>query len=127
MALDSIAVIGFMGSGKTTVGRALANELSLPFTDLDDRIEDMSGLRIPEVFAQMGEFGLRYIERMALSSLAVGGGVVSTSGGCVVLPQNRRVLEQGFTTFFLDAPFEVVYPRIAGTSRPLLQTLTEIE
>ncbi|MEG1017508.1 MAG: shikimate kinase [Oscillospiraceae bacterium] len=123
----SIAIIGFMGCGKSTVGRMVANELDVPFSDLDGEVENISGMRIPEIFETQGEDSLRKYERLALSSLAVGGGVVATSGSCIMMPGNRRVLREAFVTVFLNTSFDVIYPRIAGTGRPLLKSMTPIE
>ena len=122
-----IAIIGFMGCGKSTVGRMAANELGVPFSDLDAETENLAGMRVPQLFETQGELALRRYESLALSSLAAAGGILATSGGCIMLPQNRRVLENGYRTVYLDAPFEVILPRIAGTSRPLLRSLTENE
>jgi len=122
-----IAIIGFMGCGKSTVGRMAANELQVPFCDLDAETENLAGMRVPQLFETQGELALRRYESLALSSLAATGGVLATSGGCIMLPQNRRVLQEGYFTIHLDAPFEVIMPRIRGTSRPLIRSLTENE
>ena len=127
MKFQSLALIGFMGSGKSTIGRAVANELDASFSDLDDQTENISGMRIPEIFQNLGEHGLRLLESVALGNLAAFGGVAATSGSCVMMPRNRKLLTKSFVVFYLDADFRDLYPRIAGTSRLLLQSLTKIE
>ena len=127
MEFTPLALIGFMGGGKTTVGRAVANELDASFSDLDDQIENISGMRIPQIIEQLGEDGLRHLESLALSNLASFGGVAATSGSCVMIPRNREILEENFTVFFLDTSFRELYPRILGTGRPLLKSLSEVE
>ena len=122
-----IAIIGFMGCGKSTVGRMVANELQVPFADLDSETENLSGCRVPQLFEEQGELALRRYESLALSRVAPNGGVLATSGGCIMLPQNRRALRQGFKVIFLDVPFNVIMPRIDGTSRPLLKTMNRNE
>ena len=127
MDFKPIALIGFMGSGKTTVGRAVAFELDSEFSDLDTHIETISGMRIPDVFTTLGEDGLRSLESIALGNIVTFSGVIATTSGCIMMPRNRKIIEDHFTVFFLDAEFDVLYPRVAGTSRPLLKSLTKIE
>ncbi len=127
MSAKAIALIGFSGCGKTTIGKLLAKELGIPFSDLDDRTESFTGMRLSDILIRMGESGLRTVESLALSVLGVSGGIVATSSGSIMFLKNRRILEEGFFTIFLDAPFEALYPRIVGTARPLLYSLSESE
>ncbi len=127
MSAKAIALIGFSGCGKTTVGKHLAQQLGIPFSDLDDRTESFTGMRISDILLKMGEQGLRSVESLALSVLGASGGIVATSSGSVMFLKNRRILEEGFFSIFLDVPFEVLYPRIKGTARPLLYSLSESE
>ena len=127
MDFKPVALIGFMGSGKTTIGRAVAFELGAEFSDLDTQIEIISGTRIPDILNTLGEDGMRQLERLALSNIVAFGGVISTNSSCIMIPKNRKMIEDNFTVFYLDAEFDVLYPRIAGTARPLLTALTKIE
>lgn len=127
MDFKPVALIGFMGSGKTTVGRALANELDAAFSDLDSQIEAISGMRTPEIFETLGEEGLRHLESLALGNIVTFGGVIATTSSCIMIPRNRKMIEDNYTVFYLDADFRNLYPRIAGTHRPLLHSLTVIE
>jgi len=127
MNFKPTALIGFMGSGKTTIGRAVAFELSSEFSDLDTQIEIISGLRIPDIPDALGEAGLRNLESLALSNIVAFGSVVATNSSCIMIPRNRKMIGDNFTVFYLDAEFDVLYPRVAGTARPLLKALTRIE
>ena len=122
-----LAIIGFMGCGKSTVGRMVAAELLFPFSDLDRETEDLSGERIPFLVDRYGELAYRDYESMALYRVAPGGGVLATSGGCVMLRRNRRLLEEAYYTIFLDVPFNVLMSRISGTPRPLLRSMSPEE
>lgn len=127
MEFKPVALIGFMGSGKTTVGRAVALELDAAFSDLDSQIERISGMRVPEIFDTLGEEGLRHLESLALGNIVTFGGVIATTSSCIMIPRNRRMIEDNYTVFFLDADFRYLYPRVAGTGRPLLYSLSQIE
>ena len=127
MDFKPVALIGFMGSGKTTVGRAVALELDAAFSDLDSQIERISGMRVPEIFESLGEEGLRNLESLALGNIVTFGGVIATTSSCIMIPRNRRMIEDNYTVFFLDADFRYLYPRVAGTGRPLLYSLSKIE
>jgi len=128
--MTRIVLTGFMGAGKSTVGRVLADRIGWNFLDLDDLIEDLAGISIPEIFATLGEPHLRRLESRALARalarphtvLALGGGAPETLG-------NRLLIEQtpGTIAVFLDAPFPVLFDRCllqslnpATTARPNL-------
>lgn len=127
MEFKPVALIGFMGSGKTTIGRAVALELDAAFSDLDSQIEKISGMRVPEIFDTLGEEGLRHLESLALGNIVTFGGVIATTSSCIMIPRNRKMIEDNYTVFFLDADFRYLYPRVAGTGRPLLSSLSIIE
>jgi shikimate kinase len=115
-----VAIVGYMGSGKTTLGRLLASALNLEFVDLDRAIVKRAGKGIPEIFAQYGEKHFRDLEHEALVQALDGGtpSVVACGGGTVVRPDNRAMLRD-VTTVFLREDTDVLYQRTRGPDRPL--------
>lgn len=119
-----IVLVGFMGSGKTTVGRRLAHELDVPFADLDALIEEESGLAVRDWFAQRGEPAFRAAERAALSRawgrFAARGGVIALGGGAFEDERTRTLLAGLARTIWLDAPLDAIFSRVSGDgTRPL--------
>ena len=115
-----MAIVGYMGSGKTTVGRLLARDTGRGFVDLDAEVSAKAGLSIPEIFAEHGEDRFRDIEQAALlEALARREGcVVSCGGGAVLRGENRAAL-RGTPTVFLSEDIDVLYARTRGANRPL--------
>jgi shikimate kinase len=115
-----VAIVGYMGSGKTTLGLLLARALSVEFVDLDRVIVRSAGKAIPQIFAEHGENHFRGLEYNALLQTLDGGtpSVVACGGGTVVRPDNRTLLRD-VTTVFLREDTEVLYQRTRGTERPL--------
>jgi shikimate kinase len=120
-----IYLAGFMGSGKSTVGRLLADRLGWHFVDLDEEIEEAEGMPIEEIFETRGEPEFRRIESEAIrawvrkieSGQAV---VMALGGGAFVAEDNRTLLMNNGITMWLDCPFELIRRRIASQShRPL--------
>lgn len=115
-----IVLVGFMGSGKTTVGRALAHHLQLPFIDLDDRIEAAEGRSISDIFAHDGEAAFRDIEHRELCGALSAGGVLALGGGAYVQPRNRDLLRGRATVVWLDVPLDDALRRVSPAGhRPL--------
>jgi shikimate kinase len=117
-----IFVVGFMGAGKSTVGRALAARIGARFVDLDEEIEAAERTSISDIFARRGEPEFRRIESEMLRSVLSGGdaAVVALGGGAFTVPANRELLRDHGTTVWLDCPFETVQRRVAqATTRPL--------
>lgn len=120
-----IYLVGFMGCGKSTVGRALAGELGWSFFDLDDEIERREGLPIAEIFEMRGEAAFRQAESAALRERikAVQTGrpqVISLGGGTFLPEENFDLVSNHGVTVWLDPPIEVIFRRIAGFDhRPL--------
>ncbi len=120
-----IYLAGFMGCGKTTVGRKLAERLAWDFIDLDDEIERRAGSEIGEIFAKFGEQTFRAIERDALIEQAhlVRTGrarVVALGGGTFADERNRDTMKQAGISLWLDVPLEQLWERVSGYGhRPL--------
>lgn len=117
-----------MGAGKTTVGRALSRRLSLPFEDLDDRIQRRAGKSVEQIFRESGEAEFRKAEtaalREVLAELGSSTGVVALGGGAFVQSENAALLEDAKAcSVFLDAPVDELLRRCDGESkeRPLRQ------
>ena len=115
-------LIGPMAAGKTSVGRALASRLEVPFADLDALIVEADGRSIPEIFAADGEAGFRELEARTLArALAEHPGVLSLGGGAPLHPDSRRRL-QGAPVIWLDVDETIAARRIShGAGRPMLQ------
>ncbi len=119
----NIALFGFMGVGKSAVGRALAERLGLDFVDLDDEVVRSAGKTIPEIFSEGGEEAFRRIEREAARSAAAGDGrVIACGGGTVLDEENLRRLRGGSVLVLLTADEGVILRRVEadGEARPLL-------
>lgn len=121
-----LAIVGYMGSGKSTAGRAAAEELGWEFVDLDEAVARMAGLSIPEIFETVGEPHFRNLEREALFDALDGPAerVVACGGGVVVDPRNRARLAEVHTVFLWEDT-DVLYRRTRGPDRPLRGTSFE--
>jgi len=120
--MKNIVLIGLPGSGKTTLGKMLAEKLTLPFLDMDEYIEKKAGMSIPEIFEKNGEPAFRDIESMVVSELAIADGtVIATGGGTVLRSENVSALVQNGFIVFLDRPLEDICFDINIVNRPLLK------
>ncbi|MBR7053547.1 MAG: shikimate kinase [Prevotella sp.] len=118
-----IIIIGYMGAGKTTVGKALSRELGIPFYDLDWYIESRMRKTVPQIFAQKGEEGFRIIEHNMLHEVAEFEDVIiSCGGGTPCFFDNMEYLNSQGETIYLKATPEVLHKhlRMGKTIRPLL-------
>jgi shikimate kinase len=118
-----LILTGFMGSGKSTVGRVLAERLGCRFVDLDAKIVTAAGCSISDLFARDGEDGFRKLESFQLEQvLTVGeGSVVATGGGAVISAQNRTLMRSRGVIINLKVTLEQLLTRLNGcTDRPLL-------
>jgi len=124
-----VYLTGFMGAGKSTVGRALAERLDWLFVDLDDSIEAQQGMAIAEIFASRGEAWFRRLESAALRSLDDStDAVVATGGGVLSVPENREWMKAHGLAVWLDVSFELVMERLGATdqeTRPLFESESE--
>lgn len=123
-ARGTIFLVGPMGVGKSTIGRALAERLGHEFCDSDHEIERRTGATIALIFAIEGEAGFRRRESAVLAELAAGRDrVVATGGGAVVAAANRSLLRERGCTVYLEASPAVLWERVRrDRTRPLLQT-----
>jgi shikimate kinase len=111
-----------MGAGKSTIGIDLAEELELSFLDLDDKIIEMAGMEIPEIFAESGEEGFRMIERRALLEVSrTFKGIVALGGGSLQSQHLVDHLKLKGLLVFIETPISVILSRISkDKNRPLL-------
>lgn len=121
---DAIVLIGFMGAGKSSVGRTLARMTGLPRFDTDEMVAAQFGLTISEIFKIHGEEKFREAETGALRELSgKGGAVVVTGGGILLRPENVELLRALGPVFHLRADEETLFKRISRRdNRPLLRT-----
>jgi len=123
---ENIVLIGFMGCGKSTVGRELHHRLGYPLVDMDQVIEQRTGKAITGIFAEEGEAVFRDLETALLEELndpAAPRRIIATGGGIVERPANRVLLQQLGYVVWLHAPAAVILTRTRKTrSRPLLNT-----
>ena len=135
--VNSVFLVGFMGAGKTSVGRALGQRLNWIFEDLDDRIQSREGRTVAEIFQDSGETEFRRAEHAALQHVLQelrGGGarIVALGGGAFVQKENAALLKAfSAPTVFLDAPIEELWRRCCtqatetGAERPLLRSVEQ--
>ena len=119
----SLYLVGMMGSGKTSTGRPLAEQLGYGFVDADAVIEQAAGCSIPEIFERDGEAGFRSLESQVLNAISQRHSlVVATGGGVVTMPENWGLLHSGIV-IWLDVVSEQLLQRLKADStvRPLLQ------
>lgn len=122
--MNHVILIGFMGCGKSSVGKMLARELSVPFVDTDAWIEEQNGRKISDIFRESGEEYFRELETRALEQLLEDEGrkVIAVGGGLPMRPVNREYLKKLGTTVYLPAQPETLVARLQGDdTRPLLQ------
>jgi shikimate kinase len=120
----NLALVGFMGTGKSSVGRLAAEQLRFAFIDTDELIENEVGKSIPEIFAQLGEAAFRKYERDVVHALSARRDtVIATGGGLVADPSNLASLKAHALVVCLWASPETIWERVrAQTHRPLLQS-----
>jgi len=123
-----IILVGFMGAGKSTIGKTLAKRLGYEFLDSDAIIESTAGRSIPEIFDELGEDEFRNLERNILRSLSgLTRAVVALGGGAYVSEENRDILRAIGVSIWIDCPFDLCWSRVSKeTHRPLLKSYTDM-
>lgn len=118
----NLVLIGFMGCGKTTLGRSLSLHSGYEFLDMDAEIERQAGMPITEIFHRCGEARFRELEHAFLQSLSAKENLIlSTGGGIVLNPANMAILKQFGTVVFLSPPTDVLLKRLSDdVTRPLI-------
>jgi shikimate kinase len=118
----TITLVGLMGSGKSSVGKRLAQALDLPFRDADDEVETAAGRSIPEIFEQLGEPAFRDGERRVIARLLEGPPIVlATGGGAFMNSETREIIKARSVSVWLKADLPILAKRVARKdNRPLL-------
>ena len=121
VGIPPVFMVGFMGAGKTTVGKGLAELLQWRFLDLDTVVESRTGRTVRGIFEEFGEPRFRELERAAIQSCAgLSNTVIALGGGAYVSSENRRLIAMIGRSIWLDCPLELCLSRIQGDgSRPL--------
>jgi shikimate kinase len=123
-----LALLGFMGSGKTMVGAIVAERSHATFFDVDHLVEHEAGMSIADLFATAGEPAFRSLERQVLPRALQAGAVVALGGGAVMDDDNWALISERATTVYIEVPFESVWERIRLVpGRPLLAGRTAQE
>lgn len=119
----TVALVGLMGAGKTTIGRRLAQALALPFVDADEAIVAAAGRSIEDIFAERGECEFRRGERQVISRLLDDPPhVLATGGGAFIDPRTRELMKSRAISIWLKAPLDVLMKRVSKRDhRPLLK------
>ena len=116
--IHHIYLTGFMGAGKSAVGRALSQRLGWEYVDLDSEIENRCRMSIPRIFAERGGAWFRQQEHDALASIPERvETVVAVGGGAMERPENRRLMQRRGVTVWLDTPFSLILQRLGDTDR----------
>jgi shikimate kinase len=125
----TIALVGLMGVGKSTVGRRLAQRLGLPFADGDHEIESAAGMSVSEIFASRGEAEFRAGEARVMRRLLEGPPIVlATGGGAVINPETCALMKQHAVSVWMRADLKVIAERVGRRdTRPLLRGRDPLE
>lgn len=124
----TVFLCGFMGCGKTTVGKIAAKKLGYCFCDSDELIVEREGMSIPEIFAEKGEPYFRQVEAEVIKSLCGKNTIVACGGGAMLNPDTAAEAAKAGAVIFIDLDFEACYERICGDeNRPIVMSSTKDE
>ncbi|MBQ7980469.1 MAG: shikimate kinase [Oscillospiraceae bacterium] len=124
--MKSVYLCGFMGCGKSTIGKILAKKSGCGFIDMDDYIVEREGMTIPQIFAEKGEQYFRDTETAVIRELAEKNAVIACGGGAMLKKENADIAAENGIVVYIDIPFEICYGRISGdTNRPLVVNNTK--
>lgn len=124
----TVFLCGFMGCGKSTIGKVLAAKLGCGFVDMDNYIVEKQGMSIPQMFSEKGEDYFRNAETDAVRELSSKPGVIACGGGAMLRKVNAEIANSAGTVVFIDVPFESCYERISGDkNRPIVANNTKEE
>ncbi|MGN1113942.1 MAG: shikimate kinase [Oscillospiraceae bacterium] len=122
----ALYLCGFMGCGKSTIGKITARRLGKRFIDLDFYIEQNENMKIPDIFEKYGEDYFRQKETEALEQLSSVNAVVATGGGALLSDKNGEIVKKAGIAVYIDTPFEICYSRIKGDkNRPIAYSSTK--
>lgn len=128
MHMNKVYLVGFMGCGKSAIGKRLSFYTKLPFYDMDREIVQKTGMTIPQIFETYGEERFRDMETEFLRTFRDEKCIIATGGGVAMREENRKLMRAGGLVFFLDAPFRDIWRRIAtDKNRPIVQRSTRAE
>ncbi len=124
-----IVLVGLMGCGKSSIGKRLAKALNLQFIDLDNRIEDITGMSITEIFAAHGEAYFRQLELIEIKKILAGKNIVlATGGGAFINEEIRRLIKEISLSIWIKADLNTLLTRVSGRkTRPILENGNKAE
>lgn len=123
--MKKVYLVGYMGCGKSAIGKRLSFATKMPFYDMDNEIVKMTGLTIPQIFEMYGEEYFREMETSFLRSFRDESCIIATGGGVAARRVNREIMRETGLVFFLNAPFRDIWRRIStDRNRPIVQRST---
>lgn len=124
-----VFLIGFMGVGKTTLGKKLAKKLNVPFYDTDEEIEKEMGMTVKDLFSKYGESYFRNLEKVWLQNISKNPAVIATGGGMPCDEKRLSLMKSTGTIVYLERPVKELFNRLknAKKSRPLLASMSDDE
>ncbi len=126
--MKKVYLVGFMGCGKTAIGKRTSRLRKLPFYDMDHEISRQTGMTIPQIFETYGEEEFRRMETEFLNHFTEEFCIIATGGGVAMKEENRRIMRETGLVFFLNTPFRDIWRRIENdTNRPIVQRSTKNE